>query len=155
MNHRELTDAEAEVLLHRYFAAETSLAEEERLRAYFRSGQVPDHLRGYDPLFGYWDLRRARRSARRRSLPRRALAAAGAAAAILAGVLFLPGPGQPPAPAPTAAATTTIDWSKYEVTDPNEAYRVLRGALGTASEQLRRGPAITVRQLRAAKDVIE
>ena len=42
-----------EQLLERYWQCETSLAEEEILRAFFSQDSVPPHLRKYAPLFSY------------------------------------------------------------------------------------------------------
>ncbi|MBQ9651972.1 MAG: pyruvate ferredoxin oxidoreductase [Prevotella sp.] len=42
-----------EQLVERYFAAETSLEEEEILRAFFAQEDIPAELRGYAPLFAY------------------------------------------------------------------------------------------------------
>lgn len=42
-----------ERLLEKYFDAETSLQEEERLKQYFASGNVAPQLAGYGPLFNY------------------------------------------------------------------------------------------------------
>lgn len=45
-----------ENLIDRYLEAETSVSEEERLRAYFASGEVAPHLQQYAPMFNYFDL---------------------------------------------------------------------------------------------------
>lgn len=45
-----------ENLLDRYLEAETSVREEERLKAYFASGEVAPHLQQYAPMFTYFDL---------------------------------------------------------------------------------------------------
>ena len=42
-------------LLHRYFEGETSLEGERELRAFFTSGNVPDRLAVYTPMFAYWE----------------------------------------------------------------------------------------------------
>lgn len=42
-------------LLERYFEGETSAEDERRLRAFFASGDVPEHLAAYKPLFAYFD----------------------------------------------------------------------------------------------------
>mgnify|MGYP003160425810 CR=1 FL=1 len=39
-------------LLNRYFEGETSSEEERELRAFFTSGNVPDRLAVYTPMFG-------------------------------------------------------------------------------------------------------
>ncbi len=44
-----------EELLERYFEGETSAAEERQIRAFFASGEVPEHLAAYKPLFAYFD----------------------------------------------------------------------------------------------------
>lgn len=44
-----------EELLDRYFEGETSAEEERSLRSFFASGQVPEHLEAYRPLFAYFD----------------------------------------------------------------------------------------------------
>ena len=40
-------------LLNRYFEGETSSEEERELRAFFTSGNVPDRLAVYTPMFTY------------------------------------------------------------------------------------------------------
>ena len=40
-------------LLNRYFEGETSSEEERELRAFFTSGNVPDRLAVYTPMFAY------------------------------------------------------------------------------------------------------
>ncbi|WP_333601208.1 hypothetical protein [Flavobacterium sp.] len=42
-----------ELLLEKYFEAETSIAEEKELKNYFASPDVAQHLEHYKPLFGY------------------------------------------------------------------------------------------------------
>lgn len=42
-----------EQLLERYFAAETSVGEEDVLRVFFNRSDVPTHLQPYAPLFAY------------------------------------------------------------------------------------------------------
>jgi len=42
-------------LLNKYFEGETSAEEEKQLRTFFASGDIPDHLIVYKPLFAYFD----------------------------------------------------------------------------------------------------
>ena len=44
------------IQLEKYFRAETSIAEENELRDYFSSSDVPPSLEQYKPIFGYLDL---------------------------------------------------------------------------------------------------
>ena len=48
MNTREI-----EGLLAKFYEGETSLQEEKTLREYFRSREVPDHLKSHQPLFAF------------------------------------------------------------------------------------------------------
>ena len=43
-----------EHLLEKYFRAETTLGEEQKLRDFFNSEKVPPHLESYRPLFAYF-----------------------------------------------------------------------------------------------------
>ena len=42
-------------LLNRYFEGETSAEEEQKLRRFFASDNVPENLSAYKPLFAYFD----------------------------------------------------------------------------------------------------
>lgn len=154
-----LTHQQAERLLHRYFLAETTLAEEEQLRDYFRAGDVAPELVELDPMFGFWEAARGEHkvAARMRRLSRRRLAkqliSAVAAAAVLVLMLTTWMHYQAPAPV-TIAASTPIDWSKHEVTDPEEAYLVLRKALKTSSSQLNRSTRLTIRGIKQAEGLL-
>ena len=43
-----------EILLEKYFQGETTIAEEKELKHYFSSQNVAQHLKQYQPLFGYF-----------------------------------------------------------------------------------------------------
>lgn len=150
----------AEQLLHRYFEGHTTLEEEACLRDYFRGDDVHPDLRAYDPMFAYWEEAAKvtaplvlKKKAVRRRLPVRWLTSAAAACTLLfaANQWLDPSPDLTDFPLAEAKA---IDWSRYEVTDPEEAYLVLRGALKTASTELNRAPGITVRELGELKKVL-
>ncbi|WP_020566892.1 hypothetical protein [Neolewinella persica] len=147
-----MTHTTAKTLLDRYFLGETTLEEEEQLRAYFRAGDIHPDLAPYPPLFSYWEQAgeivapKVRRPAIQRRLPVRWLAAVAAAVVMLL-CLHTWFNQQPDLSSFPIAEAQPIDWSKYEVTDPEEAYRLLRGALKTASSEINRGPEITIREL--------
>ncbi len=159
-----MTHTTAKHLLDRYFLGETTLEEEQQLRAYFRAGDVHPDLAIYPPLFTYWDeaaeiTAPVRIRPVRRRFPVRWLSVAAAAAMLLFGLntWFAPATvingGFPIAEA--QAQPAPIDWSKYEVTDPEEAYLILRGALKTASTELNRGTRITLRELEGMGRVLK
>lgn len=50
-----------EKLIEKYENAETTLQEEEALRAYFQNEQIPAHLLGYKAMFSYFDESKAER----------------------------------------------------------------------------------------------
>jgi hypothetical protein len=50
MNTKEIKS-----LIEKYFEGETSLTEELLLREYFRSGEVPEELAGYKPVFTFFE----------------------------------------------------------------------------------------------------
>ena len=47
-----------EILIEKYFAGETSIAEENQLKNYFSSSDVAQHLEHYKPMFGYFSTAR-------------------------------------------------------------------------------------------------
>lgn len=57
-----------EYLLERFFEGETSNAEEKELYDFFASTDLPEHLRQYKPVFGYFDTGIARETAEREIL---------------------------------------------------------------------------------------
>lgn len=149
-----MTHKTAKTLLDRYFLGETSLEEEQQLREYFRDGDIHPELAAYPPLFSYWEQAgeivapKVKRSAVRRRLSVRWLTAAAAAVVLLLSLnTWFFAPTDSGNPDIVAADAQPIDWSKYEVTDPEEAVRILHGALKTASTEINRGPKITIKGL--------
>jgi hypothetical protein len=153
-----------EQLLERYFAGETSRAEEQQLRDFFQREEVPESLRPYQPLFRYLAQQQAQASlssafdeqllqrlapaapeAKIRRLPPRTWALRIAAALALAlGMAWLILPQFQPHSQPEVA---TVDWAKYEVQDPDQAFAITQSALNRASAELNRGTAITSRKM--------
>lgn len=61
--------AKVEILLERYFEGETSLKEEQQLRDFFQSEEVPSHLAPYTALFKGLTLAQQEKSTREVVLP--------------------------------------------------------------------------------------
>jgi hypothetical protein len=155
-----MTHTTAKTLLDRYFLGETTLEEEQQLRAYFRGGDIHPDLAAYPPLFSYWEqvgeivAPKVKQPAIQRRLPVRWLSAAAAAVVLMFSINTW---FDPPTDITSSVieAQQPIDWSKYEVTDPEEAYRILRGALQTASSEINRGPKITIQELGEVRKMLK
>ena len=156
-------------LIEKYFAGETSLAEEEQIRNYFLQDEVADELRQYQPLFTFFqaekkqttspafDAQLQQRTQRGRQarlrLMRRLSAAAAVIVMLLAAWLLYPetaGPtdGQMIAKAP-------IDWSKYEPKTEEEALEVTRGALLRTSAAMYKGLTQAAVEVESVKKIME
>ncbi len=148
----------AHQLIERYFAGETTLAEEGALRDYFRSGNTAPELDAYAPLFRYWELEREVtapvRKARARRLLRVVLAIAAALLLLLVARIVHQSQ-QPPLSSFPVAERQPVDWSRYEITDEKEAMRFLHGVLKTTSEKMQQGPSITLRELREVEEILD
>ena len=146
---------EAQSLLDRYFAGETTLAEERQLAAYFRGPTVAAQLAPYAPLFAYW-ARQAERSYPHRSpRPYRTWLTAAAIALVLLAVHFLlPRPEHRELSHFPVETRRPVDWSRYEVTDREEALRLVGGALARVGEGMARSRQLTVDELRRTHDIL-
>ena len=51
----ELTNKNIEEYIHRFMEGETTNAEEQAVYRFFRSGDVPEHLREYAPMFAWYE----------------------------------------------------------------------------------------------------
>ena len=51
----ELTKKNIEVYIHRFMEGETTNAEEQAIYRFFRSGDVPEHLKEYAPMFAWYE----------------------------------------------------------------------------------------------------
>ena len=172
-----LTVTEIHALLDRYFEGKTTLREEQQLRDYFTSEDVPDALAHFAPMFRvYAEAREARTSvdfdtrllerlqatgpatattAKMRTLGRAWYRVAVAVLLLIGSVYGIYQCQQWTAPTATTpayhgpVASATIDWSKYEVTDEAEALRITRAALGITSKQLHQNSQKTAQSVHA------
>nr|MBF6607889.1 hypothetical protein [Flavobacterium sp.] len=60
-----------EILIEKYFDAETSIAEENILREYFASANVAQHLERYRPMFAFYSEAKEIAPAHKLSVPHR------------------------------------------------------------------------------------
>ncbi len=144
-------------LLDRYFEGQTTLKEEALLREAFREERLPEDLQAYQPLFTYFRKAQAPElgaafderllqevsgsTAKVRTLNVRYWAIRVAAAIALAlGVFWLYQPASP-----AAAEYAAVDWSKYEVQDPEQAFQITSSALRRASVELNQGTDVAAR----------
>lgn len=139
-------------LLNGYFEGETSLEEEAQLKSAFQRDDLPEDLKGYRPLFGYLDQSAAPelgkdfddrllaqlqpKEAKVRHLSVRTWVLRVAAAVALAIGAFWVYEDYQPAQHQEVAG---VDWSKYEVEDPQQAFAITRSALKRASAELNQG----------------
>ncbi len=161
---------ERDELLRRYRAAETTLAEEQRLRNYFAQQPKDAGLPPEARLFGYYaaagrgrlpTAAEARIKARLLGRPRRyLLRGLAVAATLLLLVLAINGwqrnhlPEIGTFPMAETINESTVDWSRYEITDPEEAARVLVKSLRTVSSEMAAGKnkSKPLRQLKLLAD---
>ncbi|MEO1261863.1 MAG: hypothetical protein AAFZ15_23875 [Bacteroidota bacterium] len=144
-------------LLEKYFAGETSIEEETRLKAYFNGGQVDPALQQYQPLFQYFNQEQAvqlsedfdaklfrkmdggAKIVQMRSWRRRMLRVAAAIAVMLCAYLVFQKP-EPP-------QNHKIDWAAYEINDEQMAYEETVRALKLLSSKLNKGKKRTINEV--------
>ncbi len=137
-------------LVDKYFEGETSLVEEQQLRAYFKEGAVAEELQEYQPLFQYFATAKReelpsdfderivielQRPAKRRFMRRMVQMSSVAASVMLmvAAYFWYPTTELP------STVSNQINWEQYEITDEEEAYKETKAALKLLSRNLNRG----------------
>ncbi len=122
-----------EKLLEKYLDAETTIAEEKQLKAYFASGNVAPHLEHYRPVFGYYVQERTQQF--EKTIPLKIvnkrkyvawLSVAASVAVLFSVFTFI---NQPAAP--------KEDLGTYN--DPEVAFRETQKALNMLSQNVNRG----------------
>lgn len=139
-------------LLNDYFEGNTSLEQEARLKQALQRTDLPEDLLGYRPLFQYLDQPAPAQlgsdfdakvleqiqpeEAKIRRLPARTWMLRVAAAVVLAlGAFWMYEDYQPVQHEEVAS----VDWSKYEVEDPKQAFAITSSALKRTSMELNQG----------------
>jgi hypothetical protein len=139
-------------LIEKYFEGESSLEEEAQLRAYFNGESVDEELKAYQPLFQHYANERERalsddfdeklfqkmeptaaKVVQLRTWPRQLLRIAAVGAALVVAMIYLWKPSQP------LTQQAAVDWSKYEITDEQQAYEETVKALKLVSSKLNKG----------------
>jgi len=157
-----------EKLLDKYFEGETTLVEEKQLKRLFQQEDLPEHLQPYQPMFQYFgqaanatldDSFDEKLLAKIEEKPRHAkvrrlqvsswIVRVAAVALLTLGGWWYTTQYIAQAPVETAG----IDWSKYEVEDPAEAFKLTQMALLKASDELNRGTNTAAREMSNLKKV--
>jgi len=147
-------------ILDKYFEGESSIDEETELKTYFSGTEVAEELKPYTPLFEYYEYESSKEVSRafdlklqkklqpaenqpvvRRMYPQMMRAAAAIALAIGAFWFINSGDNS----IDSAPKTATIDWSKYEPKDPEEAYEKTMAALAMVSNKMEEGKEQTLK----------
>jgi hypothetical protein len=121
-----------EKLLHKYFDATTTVAEEEQLRDYFLQNDVASHLDLYTPMFNYMSEAKKERFTKQVPLRTRKnylkWASVAAVAVFMVGIYFLR-----PEPSPVTLAD---EYTQEEIESAQEAFALLAMNFNKGTEQL-------------------
>ena len=165
-----LSNAQIRQLLDRYEAAETSIEEERQLKAALLRDDLSPEFEPYRTWFaaqkvlakaqaserpGPWAKAEAGKEAAVRPMRSRRFYGLSIAASILLAALSLgiwswwssSLPSSQPVASFPIETPKPIDWSKYEVTDPQEAARITQAALAQVSTRLAHGSNLTQREI--------
>jgi hypothetical protein len=123
-----------EILLEKYFQAETTKAEEQELKAYFSSNNVAQHLEQYQSIFGYFAQSKTDSMHAQLVLPKQNKVKKYNLS-IAAAVLVLLGIGVYTWKSKEANAPKSLT----EINDPEVAFRETQKALALLSEHLNTG----------------
>lgn len=158
----------AKKLLDRYFAGESSVAEEAQLVAYFQQTDLPKDMVPYQPLFQFFaqakqqgtgkdfsprSLQHQAKTSTAKLVPRRRYLwhmVAVAAMVILAMATWFLVPATP-----SENPQTAIDWSQYEPQSEEDALRITTTALRKTSTSLRLGLGAATQELKNVKKIIQ
>jgi len=144
-------------LLDRYFAGQTSLSEEKKLRQWLNSPELPIAYEMYTQLFDIWEEKKAEhlddaffqsfeQALHRQVQPLTPASSRGRLRSLFwlrtaAAVLLLATAGYWMWSEQAAPTGNTIDWAQYEPETPEEAFRVYRNAMQKLSGDIRQGSA--------------
>lgn len=120
-----------EILIDKYLEGNSSIAEEKKLKAYFSSNEVAEHLVQYKPLFGYFEKQKEQQFTKALPLqPRKQInvkwISVAAAVVVLFGTMYF-----------YIDANQSEDLGTYS--DPEEAYVETQKALEMLSKEVNQG----------------
>ena len=155
-----------EQLLERYFEGETSLQEEQQLKAYFQQETIAEQLEAYRPLFVFFSeskqeqldisfdqkilaqiaVEKPAKIRRLRVVPMLARIAAMLVLAISAWWFYQSSWEQP-------LQEQAIDWSQYEPASAEEALQIYKTAISRVSKELKSGATTAVREVENVQEL--
>ncbi|MEN0046766.1 MAG: hypothetical protein AAF806_06905 [Bacteroidota bacterium] len=149
-------------LLEKYFEGETSIAEEQQLKAYFNSGKVTEEFLPYQDLFQYFKVAKEVSlegdivklgDTKVRPLTARNkvftwLSIAASIALVIGLWLYYPSQKE-------EAQVAEINWSQYEPDDPEEALEYTIAAMKLLSSKLNSGAKKAAKELDRMAEIEE
>ncbi len=166
-----MKEQEVKILLEKYFRAETSLQEEQKLRAYFSGEEIAEGLLPYRPLFSYFAkntqnnlsddfeqqllIKMQKTPGRnKKHISIHYLAYAAAIALLLAALLWLTPPfAERQQPATADTNSKNINWEKYQPATEEEALQETIEALHLLAEKLNSSKKKAGKELRKVEKV--
>lgn len=152
-------------LLEKYWKGDTTIAEEQSLKAYFNSGKVSKELLEYAPLFQYLGV--AKKETLSTAIPELIkkdstkpnqlkvksklilLSRMAAAILLLISISFV----YTHLNQPTKAERLASYWAEKEIKDPKLAYKKTKAALLMVSKKLNGGTAAALNQVKKVQEI--
>lgn len=151
-------------LVEKYWAGETSVAEEKALKTYFNGPDVSQDLKKYASIFQYLanakqetltpsvdDLLAQRREGTPLKIRTKRFSYRSIAAAVL--VLIFAGLGFQKLQTPSKAERIATYWASKEIKDPKEAFVKVKAALLMTSKKLNNGTEAALQQVSKVQQV--
>ncbi|WKL45766.1 hypothetical protein Q1W71_12430 [Flavobacterium pectinovorum] len=126
-----------EDILEKYFQGETTIAEEKKLKEYFSSPNVAQHLEQYKPMFGYFSQVKQQKSTQNIPLKTKKLNVAWLSIAASVVVLLSIGTYFYVSEKNTAPVVAQSELGTYD--DPEEALKATQKALALLSNNINVG----------------
>lgn len=147
-------------LLDKYFAGETSLADEQQLREYFKREDIPEEWLSYRALFTYFGSEQDRGTSSQfdqrwsEARPKRRLRVVSWWSAAAAVVLLLVASWNFLQQGEESKQTATIDWSKYEPQSDAEALQLAKHAFTRTSSAMYQGLNRAATEVESVKKIM-